>query len=338
MDNFFTKKCLRVAVLGGGSWGTALAHVLADAGHEVCLFVRHEDVAHTINNEHRNPRYLTQYLIHKNIIATINPAKLAAYDLFVLAVPTQNLRSFLGNIKDYLPKNCILVNSSKGIESASGKNMRMVVYEELQDIYPQYAIISGPSFAEEVMQSMPTAVVLGCEEIKLAEKLREVFATPYFRCYSCTDVLGVELGGALKNVMAIAVGLCDGLGFGHNTRAALITRSLAEMSRLGLAAGANAGTFMGLSGLGDLTLTANGNLSRNRQVGLRLGQGEKLAYIVQSLGMVAEGVKTTEAVYNLAKKHAVNAPIAQAVYEILYADLSPQACAAKLMQRSLRNE
>ncbi len=329
---------LRTGVFGGGSWGTALAHVLAEAGHRVTLFVRHESVANSINAEHKNPKYLTQYPIHPNVKATTKHTELQDYDFFVLAIPAQNLRSFLTTIGQSLPHECILVNSAKGIESSTGKPMQEVVQEELAQLSPLYATISGPSFADEVMQSMPTAVVLGCEDQKLGERLRSIFSTPYFRCYSSTDVLGVELGGALKNIMAIAVGLCDGLGFGQNTRAALLTRALAEMSRLGLAAGAQAKTFMGLSGLGDLVLTANGNLSRNRQVGLRLGQGEKLSHIIESLGMVAEGVKTTEAVYNLTKKYNVSAPISTAIYDILYTNLSPQECAKQLMQRSLRDE
>ncbi len=334
----YEKEFLRVGVFGGGSWGTALSHVLGDAGHDVTLFVRHEAVANSINTEHKNPKYLTKYPIHTRVKATTQYDDLDSYDFFVLAIPAQGLRDFLYNILRELPDKCILVNSAKGIECSTGKHMQLVVHEELVELFPRYATISGPSFADEVMQAMPTAVVLGCEEKRLGERLRAVFSTPYFRCYSSNDVLGVELGGALKNVMAIAVGLCDGLGFGQNTRAALLTRALAEMSRLGLAAGAQAKTFMGLSGLGDLVLTANGNLSRNRQVGLRLGQGEKLSHIVESLGMVAEGVKTAEAVYAMTKEYALSAPISQAVYDILYTDLSPQECAKQLMQRGLRDE
>ncbi len=329
---------LRIAVLGGGSWGTALSHVLADAAHDVCLFVRDDQVAQSINATHSNPHYLTQYTLHNAVTASTHMEQLAEYDMFVLAIPAQSLRSFLQQWQHVLPKNCIIVNTAKGLESTTAKTMGQVVTETLAHKTPQYAILSGPSFADEVMQHQPTAVVLGASSKKLGADLRGIFSTAYFRCYSGSDVLGIELGGALKNIMAIAVGLCDGLGLGHNSRAALITRSLTEMSRLGQACGASPSTFMGLSGLGDLTLTANGNLSRNRQVGLRLGQGEKLSYIVDSLGMVAEGVKTTEAVYTMLQKYEVAAPITEAVYKILYTNMSPQDCVAELMQRHLKDE
>ncbi len=332
------QETVSIAVLGGGSWGTALAHVLADAGHQVCLFVRNEKVAQSINNEHKNPQYLSQYSLNPNIKASCDFNLLKEKKLFVLAIPAQSLRQFLLEISNFLPNNCILINTAKGLEKDSGKAMSQVVSETLTEKEAQYAILSGPSFADEVMQGLPTAVVLGCTSKTLGKYLRSIFATPYFRCYSGSDILGIELGGALKNIMAIAVGLCDGLGFGHNSRAALITRSLAEISRLGLALGAEPSTFMGLSGLGDLTLTANGNLSRNRQVGLRLGQGEKLAHIVSSLGMIAEGVKTTEAVYKIIKKNDINAPITTAIYKILYTDISPKDCALELMQRNLKDE
>ncbi len=329
---------MRVAVLGGGSWGTALAHVLAEGGHDACLFVRDASVAASIMTQHKNPHYVTQYVLHENVRAAVSFEDLCHFDMYVLAIPAQSLRGYLQSIESYLPEGCILINTAKGLEKATAKTMRDVVHETLAHKKPQYAILSGPSFADEVLQRHPTAVVLGADTKELGQRLRAIFSTAYFRCYSGKDIAGIELGGALKNIMAIAVGLCDGLGFGHNSRAALITRSLAEMSRLGVACGADAATFMGLSGLGDLTLTANGNLSRNRQVGLRLGQGESLASIVDSLGMVAEGVKTTEAVYGMIVKHGISAPITEAVYNILYTDLSPRECAMELMTRNLKDE
>ncbi len=329
---------LRVAVLGGGSWGTALAHVLAQAGHKVRLFVRQEATMQCINEQHKNPQYVTQYTLHEQVSATTSFEELRQQDLYVLAIPAQALRAYLQKISQYLPTGCILINTAKGLESDSSKTMRQVVMEALEGKAPQYAILSGPSFADEVMQGHPTAVVLGADTKELGQRLRALCSTANFRCYSGKDIVGIELGGALKNIMAIAVGLCDGLGFGHNSRAALITRSLAEMCRLGVACGADAATFMGLSGLGDLTLTANGNLSRNRQVGLRLGQGESLEDIVHSLGMVAEGVKTTEAVHAMVQKHGISAPITTAVYSILYGHMPPRECAMALMARHLRDE
>ncbi len=329
---------LRIAVLGGGSWGTALAHVLAENRHEVRLVVRDAAMAQSINEEHKNPRYVTRFTLHDSLQAVTNVQELESQDIYVLAIPAQSLRGYLQNIEPHLPQNCVLVNTAKGLESDTFMTMREVVMEVLEHKTPQYAVLSGPSFAEEVLEKQPTAVVLGTECTSLGQHLRAVFSTPYFRCYSGKDIIGIELGGALKNIMAIAVGLCDGMGLGHNSRAALITRSLAEMSRLGLACGGDTSTFMGLSGLGDLTLTANGNLSRNRQVGLRLGQGEQLTDIEASLGMVAEGVKTTQAVHTMVEKFGLNAPITSMVYKILYCGLAPEQCVAELMCRNLKDE
>ncbi len=329
---------VRIAVLGGGSWGSALAHMLAGAGHEVCLFVRNEATALHINTAHKNPHYLHKYVLHENVTASTDLTQLRGQDLYVLAIPTQNLRVFLQEIGEFLPFGAVLVNTAKGIEHQSSCTMNSVVQQVLAHKAPQYAILSGPSFATEVMENLPTAVVLGCETHGLDVRLRSIFSSPIFRCYSCSDVLGVELGGALKNIMAIAVGLCDGLGFGHNTRAALMTRSLAEMCRIGVALGAQERTFMGLSGLGDLTLTCMGDASRNRQVGLRLGKGECLENIEKSLGMVAEGVKTTAAAKIILEKYDISAPIINAVYAIVHEGASAYDCVNTLMTRSLKAE
>ena len=329
-------KGLDVAVAGGGSWGTALAHVLACAGHDVTLVLRDEAVAAAIGERHENPRYLPGKIIHPRVCASTSPEDLGGKDILVLAVPCQHQRRYLAEVRSLLSRGCIVVNASKGLEESSGKTLDQVVWESLDE--PRYAILSGPSFAAEVMESQPTAVVLGCEDDALGAHLREVFSTSFFRCYSSTDVKGVELGGALKNVMAIAAGVCDGLGFGYNPRAALITRGLAELSRIGAALGAQPLTFMGLSGMGDLVLTCTGGLSRNRQVGLRLGQGEKLEDIERSLGMVAEGVKTAFAARELAHSLNVEAPIIETVCRILQDGASARDAVAELMGRRLRKE
>ena len=329
---------LRVTVAGGGSWGTALAHVLASRGHDVRLLLRDAAVAEAIRTRGENPRYLPGRALHPGIAAHTELDALAGRDILVLAVPCQQARAFLRAARAHLARGCILVNAAKGVETARGTTLGQAVAEELADLAPRYAILSGPSFAAEVLDGHPTAVVLGCAEEALGAQLRECFSTASFRCYSSTDVLGVELGGALKNVMAIAAGVCDGLDFGHNARAALITRGLAEISRIGVACGARPLTFMGLSGLGDLTLTCTGDLSRNRQVGLRLGAGESLAHIVASLGMVAEGVKTTEAVHALAARLGVAAPITDAMFEILHHGRDPRAVVVELMTRALKEE
>jgi glycerol-3-phosphate dehydrogenase (NAD(P)+) len=216
--------------------------------------------------------------------------------------------------------------------------MSGVVMDELEGLDPQYAVLSGPSFAREVSQRLPTAVTLGCRDKTLGAELQLALSTQYFRVYLSQDYRGVELGGALKNVMAIATGICDGLEFGTDARAALITRGLAEMSRLGVALGAQGQTFMGLSGLGDLVLTCTGDLSRNRQVGLRMGRGESLQSIVHSMRAVAEGVKTTQAVYELGRREEVDLPITEQVYEMLYAHKEPRQAVYDLMTRALKEE
>lgn len=326
-----------ICVAGGGSWGTALAHLLATNGYKTSLWLRDAAVAEAVCKQHENPRYLPGFALHPSLAATTDPAVLGR-EIVVLAVPCQQLRGWLAANVAFFRKNAVLVNAAKGIETANLATCAEVTEQSLGHLAPRYAALSGPSFAVDVLRGLPTAVVLATEDEALGHLLRQIFSGSSFRCYSSTDVMGVEMGGAVKNVMAIAAGVCDGLGLGHNSRAALITRGLAEMSRLGLARGAQPHTFMGLSGLGDLTLTCTGDLSRNRQVGLRLGRGEKLEHITTSLGMVAEGVKTTAAIHELARRLEVDAPLTDAVYRILYEDSDPQEVLHNLMSRRLRDE
>lgn len=329
---------VRVAVAGGGSWGSALAHVLASAGHDVTLVLRDESAARAVEERHENPRYLPGRSLHEGVKASTSSETLKDCDVLVLAVPCQHQRLWLRAAKPLIAEKTVIVNASKGLETGSCLPMSKVAGEELSLPPSRYAVLSGPSFAAEVVDGQPTAVVLGCEDESLGAQLRSLFSTPFFRCYSSTDVTGVETGGALKNVMAIAAGVCDGLGFGSNARAALITRGLAELSRLGTALGARPLTFMGLSGLGDLVLTCTGALSRNRQVGLRLGRGERLEDIVASLGMVAEGVKTAEAARVLAERLHVSAPVTESVCRILQDDATAADAVRELMDRPLKEE
>ncbi len=331
-------KKLNIAVAGGGSWGTALAHMLGNGGHEVVIYLRDENVCSAINTQSENPKYLAGLKLNKNVSASLEKDCLLNKDIYLLAIPCQQVRTFLIEHKNYFPQNAIIVNSAKGLEFPKATNVGQIIEDVLNDKNIEYATISGPSFAKEVLEGQPTAVVLACKNEEKGKYLREIFSNPSFRCYSSTDVIGVELGGALKNVIAIAAGVCDGLGFGHDPRAALLTRGLAEMSRLGVALGAEVTTFMGLSGVGDLILTCTGNLSRNRQVGLRLGKGEELNAIVESLGMVSEGVKTTEAVYTRAKELNISLPITDAMYEILFLKKDPKEVVKNLMARKLREE
>lgn len=325
-----------ITVFGSGSWGTALAHLLAFAGHAPRLLFRDEAHARHLNSTHTHPRYLTGAQLHASIHATADPACLDDADMVVLAVPCQSLRAALSAVAARLRPTAVLVNTAKGIETQSGLPPSQI----LAAVCPRHshAVLSGPSFALEVALGKPTAVVLACRDEVLGASLRDLFATEWFRTYSSTDVIGVELGGAVKNVIAIAAGISDGLGFGHNTRAALITRGLAEITRLGVAMGAHPGTFMGLSGMGDLMLTCAGDLSRNRQVGLALASGLPLERIVADLGMVAEGVKTTDAVVALAHTHRVEMPVTTAVHAVLRKGHDPNEAVRQLMGRDLKKE
>ncbi len=326
-----------ITVAGGGSWGTALAHHCATKGMDVTLWLRDAAVAESVNSRHENPRYLKGFALHVGVRATTDVACLGD-GLVILAIPTQQLRAWLQANAAAFCRRPVCINAAKGLEVGSLEPPSRIVAQVLADKEPQYAVLSGPSFAAEVVRGLPTAVALASADAALGERLREILSGPTLRCYSSMDVTGVELGGALKNVMAIAAGVCDGLGLGHNSRAGLITRGLAEISRLGCGMGAKAHTFMGLSGLGDLTLTCTGDLSRNRQVGLRLGRGESLDHITTSLGMVAEGVKTTAAVHELAGKLGIDAPITAAVHAILFEGQAPAEALRQLMARTLKDE
>ena len=332
---------MTVTVYGGGSWGTALAHALACGGHGTRLLVRDATVAEAVNERHENPRYLPGLRLHADVLAVTDPSVLAESDVWVLAVPCQSQRAALEDVRRLLRPSTVVVNASKGIELNSLKPMSEVAAEGLGrpgHFERRYAVLSGPSFAREVVECKPTAVVLGCADETLGASLRDLFATTWFRSYSSTDVRGVELGGAVKNVIAIAAGVSDGLEFGHNARAALITRGLAEITRLGVALGARPSTFMGLSGLGDLMLTCAGDLSRNRQVGLGLGRGESLASVIKAMRTVAEVVKTSAAVDRLAQSLGEDMPITATMNAVLDGSLSPVEAVRGLMSRALKEE
>lgn len=330
---------MHITIMGGGSWGTALAHLLAGKGHDTVMLIRDPELARDITERHENVRYLPGLTLSRGIRATVDTeSALRGAELLIGAVPCQSWREALRGIRPFMRPGMIITCASKGVEISGLSTMGTIVQEELADLAPRYAVLSGPSFAVEVVRGLPTAVVLGCEDRALGAHLREVFTTPTFRSYSSCDVRGVELGGAVKNVIAIAAGISDGLGFGHNAKAALITRGLAEITRLGTALGAEASTFMGLSGLGDLVLTCNGDLSRNRRVGLKLAQGKTLDAIVAEMVMIAEGVKTVTAIKTLADKLDVSMPITRTMHQILYNGLEPRAGVRALMSRELKDE
>jgi glycerol-3-phosphate dehydrogenase (NAD(P)+) len=328
-----------VAVLGAGSFGTCLA-LLCAREHDVRIWARDARLAEAIERERRNPVYLSHVAIPERVRATADLSEaLADRELVICAVPSHGVREVMRRAAPHLPAGAIVVSTVKGIELDTWMRMDEVLEDVLGTGHrPRLVFLSGPSFAREIADGRPTAVTLACWDETYAISVQESISTPWFRCYTSTDVIGVELGGALKNVVAIAVGICDGLGLGQNARAGLMTRGLREITRLGTAMGADPMTFLGLAGMGDLVLTCTGDLSRNRRVGLALGRGESLPEIVRSVNGVAEGVRTTTAACALAERHRVEMPIAQAMRRILDGLLDPKQAAELLLSRQLRPE
>ena len=330
---------MQTAIFGGGSWGTTLANLLAQKNGSARLWVREKELVSLIRTQGCNPWYLPDLELSPNLFVSDDLAQVtenAEYFLFV--VPSQFYGGVLKSVREHLPRKPIIISASKGITLDTLQTMSEVTEDALKGLKPIFAMLSGPSFAREVSKGMPTAVTLGCKDKSAARAIQDLLSTEMFRVYTNKDVRGVELGGAFKNIIAIASGISDGLGFGTNARAALITRGLAEMSRLGVAMGAQAQTFMGLSGMGDLVLTCTGDLSRNRQVGLKLAAGHKLLDILGQMKMVAEGVKTTESVHALAQKYKVELPITNQVYQVLYEGKDPLTAVRELMHRELKSE
>jgi glycerol-3-phosphate dehydrogenase (NAD(P)+) len=330
----------RLAVIGAGAWGTTLANLLAEKGYAVSLWVHARELAERIARERVNTPYLPEVPVHPQVTPTADLA-MAVHEatVFVSVVPSHAVRAVWHALGPLLPTRALLISATKGIEATSLQTMSQVLRSTLPpENQVDIAVLSGPSFAREVSQKIPTAVVVAAPEHSVAEQVQQLFSTPLFRVYTNTDVLGVELGGALKNVIAIAAGVCDGLRFGYNARAALITRGLAEMANLGVAMGARAQTFAGLSGLGDLVLTCTGELSRNRTVGVQLGQGKTLSEILQHMRAVAEGVTTAGSAVALGQQYAVEMPIAEHVYAILHGHMKPLEAVTALMTRALKRE
>ncbi|MGZ6143360.1 MAG: NAD(P)H-dependent glycerol-3-phosphate dehydrogenase [Myxococcales bacterium] len=331
---------MRAAVIGGGSWGSALASVLAHNGHDVIVWCHEEEVAIALSEKHENPRYLPGMPLGEKVTGTHDLAQaLAGAELVVAVNPSHVTREVMQRAAPHLPKATPIVCATKGIENET----LLTMYEVLEDVlpaelHPYITCLSGPSFAKETVQRMPTAVVVASPWEKLAQKVQRVFSNDYFRVYTSADVAGVELGGSLKNVCAIAAGISDGMGFGSNTRAAIMTRGLAELVRLSIKKGANPITLSGLAGMGDLVLTCTGELSRNRTVGLALGRGQKLKDVLAGMNQVAEGVRTAKSVHDLSAKLSVEMPLHEAIYKILYEDLHPKAALQSLTSRELKSE
>lgn len=329
----------RCAVYGTGSWGTTFAMVLADAGCEVALWGRRPELAEAINTTHTNPDYLPGVALPETVRATTDPAEAAQdAEFVVLAVPSQTLRGNLAEWAPLLRPDAVLVSLMKGVELGSAKLMSEVIEEVAKAGPERVAVLSGPNLAPEIAARQPAASVVACRDESVARRIQAACHTAYFRPYTNTDVVGCELGGAIKNVIALAVGIADGMGLGDNTKASLITRGLAETTRLGLAMGADAHTFAGLAGMGDLVATCSSPLSRNNRFGRNLGRGMSLAETIEVTRQTAEGVKSCESVADLGRRHGVDMPITDTVVDIVHNGKPPVVAVKELMSRSAKSE
>lgn len=325
-----------IAVIGAGSWGTTLASLLAEGNYDVTLWAFEREIVEDISGKGINSIYLPGVMLPAGLKATGDLEKAIEKARYILnVVPTQFTRSVFSRAANFIRNDAVLISASKGIEQGSLMTVSAILKELTNR---QVAVLSGPSFAKEVVKKLPTAVTLATEDPAKGLMLQEIFNTNYFRVYTHNDVLGVELGGALKNVIAIASGISDGLGLGQSARAALITRGLAEIMRLGEAMGTDPRTFSGLSGLGDLVLTCTGPLSRNYSLGVNLGKKRKLDELISSTKSIAEGVATAQSAFELSLKHSIEMPIVERVYNVLYKDEDPAVAVQVLMNRALKSE
>lgn len=327
----------KVAILGAGSWGTALAVHLSKIGHEVSLWTRFQKDADEINLEREQKKYLPGVLIPDGTVCYTDQEKVInGKEIVILAVPSQAIRENVQNISSLIEKEQILVSVAKGLEEKTLLRLSEVIEEEVNGA--KFAALSGPSHAEEVAISIPTTVVAASKDIKVARRVQDIFMGTNLRVYTNTDLTGVEIGGALKNVIALCAGICDGIGFGDNTKAALITRGLTEIARLGVSLGAKKQTFAGLTGMGDLIVTCTSLHSRNRKAGMLIGQGKSVQEALNEVKMVVEGVRTTGAAYKLAAMQKIEMPITEQAYKILFEGENPKRAVINLMERDKKNE
>ena len=331
---------VNVAVMGAGSWGTTLAKVFADAGNEVRLWARRAELAEAINTRHENPDYLPDLPLPESIQATTDPAQaLGDASIVIFGVPSQTLRANLEEWAPLLPQDATVVSISKGVEKETLNLMSEVIADAAGVEEERIAVLSGPNLAKEAAQEQPAATVIACTDVARAEEVQHAAAAPYFRPYTNTDVIGAEIGGACKNVIALACGMASGKGLGNNTMATIITRGLAEITRLGVELGADPFTFSGLAGMGDLVATCSSTLSRNRTFGYRLGQGGTLEEATAATnGQVAEGVISSDSIFRLAQRAGVEMPITQAVYGVCHEGVSVDDMIVALMGRTKKAE
>ncbi len=321
----------KVSVIGSGSWGTALSVLLSNNGHEVVLWSRIKEKAEKIASDRENKEYLPGIILSDNIKVTYIDDDIENSDLVILSVPSKAVRETMRRFLNYFSENQIIVNVAKGIEEGSLLRLSQIISEVAP--FCRVAVLSGPSHAEEVGKGMVTACVASSESIEVAEVVQKMFMSPVFRVYTNTDIIGVEIGGALKNLIALAAGISDGVGFGDNSKAALMTRGIVEISRLGVAMGGKAETFSGLSGIGDLIVTCTSRHSRNRMAGVLLGQGKSLEETLREVHMVVEGVNTAKAAYDLSVKYNVNMPITKEIYDVLFFGQDTKQAVVNLMTR-----
>ncbi len=327
----------KISVIGSGSWGTAMAMCLANNGHHISLWCRKEETAAELSKTRINEKYLPGVVLPENIGYTSNTAQcLDGADIVIMATPSHTIRQVCKTISSFIKDGQIIVSISKGFDTEKYHRLSQVIKEEIPNC--TVAAMSGPSHAEEVVKQLPTTNVVACEDIEVAKYIQETFNSEYFRVYTTDDIIGAELGGALKNVIALCAGISDGLGYGDNTKAALMTRGMAEITRLGVAMGARYETFTGLSGIGDLIVTCTSMHSRNRCAGILIGQGKTPDEAQQQVKMVVEGVKTAKAVKYLAEKYNVEMPICETAYDILFNGMDVKECAKALMRREMKRE
>lgn len=330
---------MKITVIGAGSWGTALAELIERCGHDVMLWAHEPEVVAAIAETRSNPVYLPQAKFSYRLEVTNSLEEAAKHSSTLLMVtPSHHYRGVLGRLSEHIPGPVRIVSATKGIENDSLKRMSEISAEVLGERMTAFGCLSGPTFAAELSRCDPTAAVIASKDDALAKEIQEALSCKYFRLYGSTDVAGAEIGGSMKNVMAIAAGIIEGIGLGSNTTAAMITRGLRELGRLGEALGGRPDTLAGLAGMGDLVLTCTGALSRNRRLGVQLGQGKKLSAILAESREVAEGVKTTRSAHDLANKLGIEMPITHEMYRVLYEDETPKNAIQRLMTRTLKME
>ncbi len=327
----------KVCILGAGSWGCALAMVLDSNGYEPLLWARRKDQADEINDRHTNSKYLPEVVLSETIKAS-SDIEIAIKDseMIVLAVPSQEVRGLCMSIKDIVNPEQIIVNVAKGIEHTSGMRISQIVEETIPGA--KYCMLSGPSHAEEVARNIPTALVAASKDINISQKVQDYFMNKFIRIYTNSDLIGVELAGASKNIIAFGAGILDGLDFGDNSKAAMMTRGLTEISRFGVSLGADLSTFSGLSGIGDLIVTCTSMHSRNRRAGILIGQGYSLEETQEKIQMVVEGIVATEAIYKKAKELDIEMPITECIYKVIKGEIDPKSGVTDLMTRSKKHE